>query len=79
MSFQTYVFKSSLIPWHPLITLKLKIVDDFVDFLANEETDRAKKVKLWDLKLTPEEWGRVDVLISLLKVSFLYSTHFQYS
>ena len=55
----TYIFRQS--------------VDAFVDELRWEEQDSSKRDKIRELKLTKEEWVRVETFLGLLSVclSFL--------
>jgi hypothetical protein len=43
-------------------------IDEFVDELRWEESDSAKRNKIGELKLNPEEWERVATFLSLLSV-----------
>jgi hypothetical protein len=46
-------------------------VDSFVDELRWEEQDSAKRDKIRELKLTREEWSRVNTFLGLLCVRLL--------
>ncbi len=50
-------------------------VDAFVDELRWEEQDSSKRDKIRELKLTKEDWIRVDTFLGLLSVclSFIYT------
>ena len=54
-------------------------VDIFVDELRWEEQDSAKRDKIRELKLTSEEWVRVNTFLGLLSVRplcFIYASLF---
>jgi hypothetical protein len=44
-------------------------VDTFVHEISGAEKDRDTRRKLSDLQLSPDEWGRVKILLDLLSVS----------
>jgi hypothetical protein len=48
--------------------LAFQSVDTFVSHMARDEPDRTKRAKLDDLQLSREEWDRVKLFLSLLKV-----------
>ena len=48
--------------------LAFQSVDTFVSHMARNEPDRTKRAKLDDLQLSREEWDRVKLFLSLLKV-----------
>jgi hypothetical protein len=50
----------------------LQCVDTFVDELRWEEQDSAKRDKIRELKLTSEEWVRVNTFLGLLSVRFSF-------
>ena len=50
------------------MTSFLQCIDAFVDELRWEEHDSAKRDKIHELKLTSEEWVRVDIFLGLLSV-----------
>jgi hypothetical protein len=50
-------------------------VDVFVDELRWEEQDSAKRDKIRELKLTSEEWARVNTFLGLLSVRLLFCLH----
>jgi hypothetical protein len=47
-------------------------VDVFVDELRWEEPDSSKRDKIRELKLTKEEWDRVQIFLGLLSVCSLF-------
>ena len=49
----------------------LQCVDTFVDELRWEEQDSTKRDKIHELKLTSEEWTRVNTFLDLLTVCFV--------
>jgi hypothetical protein len=51
-----------------LIVSYSQCVDTFVDELRWEEQDSSKRDKIRELKLTGEEWGRVNMFLGLLSV-----------
>ena len=51
-------------------------VDAFVDELRWEEQDSTKRDKIRELKLTSEEWTRVNTFFGLLTVCFVFSDPF---
>lgn len=56
-----------------MIILFWQCVDAFVDELRWEEPDSTKRDKIRELKLTSEEWTRVNTFLGLLTVCFVYS------
>jgi hypothetical protein len=50
-------------------------VDVFIDELRWEEQDSAKRDKIRELKLTSEEWARVNTFLGLLSVHLLFCLH----
>jgi hypothetical protein len=55
-------------PRFDIYGLLSQCVDAFVDELRWEEVDSAKREKIRELKLTSEEWERVNTFLSLLSV-----------
>ena len=53
----------------------LQCFDAFVDELCWEEQDLAKCDKIYELKLTSEEWEQVDTFLGLLSVCVQYFIH----
>ena len=51
-------------------------VDVFADELQWEEQDSTKRDKIRELKLTSEEWTRVNTFLGLLTVCFVISDPF---
>ena len=49
-----------------------KCVDEFIDELHWEEKDSAKRDKIPELKLIPEEWDRVKLFQGLLAVGLQF-------
>lgn len=49
-------------------SLGFQSVDTFVSHMARDEPDRVKRAKLDALQLSDEEWERVKLFLSLLKV-----------
>jgi hypothetical protein len=47
--------------------------------MARDELDRAKRAKLDALQLSDTEWERVNLFLSLLKVSSIYEFAISYS
>jgi hypothetical protein len=52
----------------------LQCIDAFVDELRWEEQDSTKRNKIRELKLTSEEWVRVNTFLGLLSVCFTLSS-----
>jgi hypothetical protein len=47
--------------------------------MARDESDRAKRAKLDALQLSDEEWERVNLFLSLLKVGSIHEFAISYS
>jgi hypothetical protein len=56
----------------------LQCVDAFVDELRWEEQDSTKRDKIRELKLTSEEWVRVNTFLGLLSVCFIFHLCLRY-
>jgi len=61
-----------------LITSFPQCVDAFVDELRWEEQDSSKRDKIRELKLTSEEWVRVNTFLGLLSVCLFFHLRLQY-
>jgi len=53
------------------LTLSTKVVDDFVYELGREEPNYQARAKIDSLKLTENEWKKVENFIDLLKVIYV--------
>jgi hypothetical protein len=50
-------------------------IDSFVDELRWEEHDTAKRDKIRDMKLSGDEWERVNTFLGLLSVRLFFRIH----